>query len=75
MKKLFFVLFLALGVSYWGWGQQLGIFEFTGTSTGDNQFNAVTSQPSNGTFSTFTRVGVSWNGAANVFNSSGWNVV
>lgn len=53
---------------------QLGIYEFTGSSTGDNQFNAVTAQPTGGTFSTFTRTNVNWSSAANVFNSTAWNV-
>jgi hypothetical protein len=51
----------------------LGIYEFTGTSSGDNQLNAVTTQPSDATFSTFTRVGVQWNAGANLFNSRGWS--
>src|SRR6185437_3601338 len=42
---------------------QLGKYSFTGTSTGDNQLNAVDAQPTNSTFSTFTRTGVAWTGA------------
>lgn len=52
---------------------QLAIYEFAGTSTGDNQFNAVTAQPSNAVFSNFTRTNVDWNAGANVFNSKTWN--
>ncbi|MEI7503914.1 MAG: Ig-like domain-containing protein, partial [Paludibacter sp.] len=52
------------------WGQQLAIYEFTGTSTADNQFNSVTSQPTNATFSNFTRNGVTWVSTADLFNSS-----
>jgi autotransporter-associated beta strand protein len=48
-------------------------YGFLGTSTADNQQNAVTAQPSGGSFSTFTRTGVTWNAGANVFNSASWN--
>jgi hypothetical protein len=56
------------------WGQvQFGIYEFSGTSDGDNQLNEVTSQPAFGNFSTFTRSNVTWNQGGNVFNSRDWN--
>lgn len=51
----------------------LATYEFTGTSTGDDQFNAVTAQPANGSFSTFTRVNVTWVSTADVFKSSAWS--
>ncbi|KAB2921570.1 MAG: hypothetical protein F9K22_13560, partial [Bacteroidetes bacterium] len=51
---------------------EYGRYEFTGTSSGDNQFNSVTSQPAFGIFSSFTRTNVSWGTAADVFNSSNW---
>jgi hypothetical protein len=53
-------------------GAFTGIYEFTGVSTADNQFNAVTTQPSFGTFSTVTRTGVVWTGGSNYFNSNSW---
>jgi hypothetical protein len=34
---------------------QSAIYEFTGTSSADNQLNSVTTAPTGGTFSTFTR--------------------
>ncbi len=51
----------------------LAVYEFTGSSTGDNQFNAVTAPPENGTFGSFLRNGVTWNTGLNVFNSRGWH--
>lgn len=48
------------------------IFEFQGSSSGDNQFNFVSAQPPNAVFSTFTRNTVQWTTAANVFNSNNW---
>lgn len=48
------------------------IFEFQGSSSGDNQFNFVSAQPPNAVFSTFTRNTVQWTTAANVFNSDNW---
>jgi hypothetical protein len=51
----------------------LGIYEFTGTSSGDNQLNAVTTQPANATFSTFTRVNVTWVSTADIFKSRAWS--
>src|SRR5712675_820648 len=39
---------------------QFGIYQFTGTSSGNGQFNSVTAQPGFGTFSTFTRTGCTW---------------
>ncbi|MEK6675421.1 MAG: hypothetical protein AABZ47_07175 [Planctomycetota bacterium] len=52
----------------------LGIYEFTGTPTGDNQFNAVTQQPSVATFSTFTRRNpLQFLMGPNIFNSGSWN--
>jgi hypothetical protein len=68
----FFVIVLAL--SSISLGVDYGKYEFTGTSTGDNQFNAVTTQPYFGTFSNFTRTGVTWVAGPNVFNSSGWGI-
>lgn len=64
--------FLALAATQASKAQN-ATYAFTGNSTADNQFNAVTSQPSGGTFSTFTRTGVSWNSGNDVFNSTGWN--
>jgi hypothetical protein len=55
------------------WGQTLGIYEFTGASTDDNQFNAVSAQPAGATFSTFTRTGVNWVTGNNVFNSNNFD--
>lgn len=52
---------------------QYGIYEFTGSSTGDNQLNEVVSQPAFATFSAFTRTNVAWNAGADVFNSKDWN--
>ncbi|MDF3059613.1 MAG: hypothetical protein K0R17_3828 [Rariglobus sp.] len=52
----------------------LGTYEFTGTSTADGQFNAVTAQPTGASFSTFTRTNVNWTSTANLFNSTAWNV-
>jgi hypothetical protein len=52
-----------------------GIYEFTGTSSGDNQFNSVTTQPSYGTFSNLTRTNVTWESATDVFNSKSWNTL
>jgi hypothetical protein len=51
----------------------LGEYKFDGTSDGDNQFNHVTTQPANATFSTVVRVNVDWNGGANVFTSKNWS--
>jgi hypothetical protein len=51
----------------------LGRYEFEGTSTGDNQFNSISSPAAGVTFSDVTRVNVSWNSGANVFNSRDWN--
>ena len=48
-------------------------YDFTGTATADNQFNSVNAQPTGGTFSTFTRVGVTFTSTANVFNSTGYD--
>jgi hypothetical protein len=71
---LSFVLTLIFVVGYGGvWGQTLGIYEFTGASTADNQFNAVSAQPAGATFSTFTRTGVNWVTGNNVFNSNNFD--
>lgn len=52
----------------------IGIYEFTGTPTGDNQFNEVTQQPSTATFSTFTRRNpLQFLPGPNIFNSGSWN--
>jgi len=51
---------------------QLGKYEFPGTSTTNNQFNKVTSQPSHTTFSEFTRVGVFNSLGKDFFNTRGW---
>jgi hypothetical protein len=51
----------------------VAIFEFTGTSSENNQFNTVTVPPENGDFGPFTRVNVNWRSGANVFNSQAWN--
>jgi hypothetical protein len=53
---------------------EFGVYEFAGSSTGDNQFNEVTSQPAFGTFSAFTRTNVTWNSGADFFNSKDWNM-
>lgn len=50
------------------------IYQFTGNSTGNNQFNSITAQPTLATFSTFTRTTVTWANAANTFNSENWAV-
>ncbi len=52
---------------------QLATYEFTGASTGNNQFNDVTLQPDHGVFGSFQRVNVDWASGANVFNSKSWN--
>ncbi|HMJ46650.1 MAG TPA: hypothetical protein VK498_04940, partial [Ferruginibacter sp.] len=57
LSFIFISLLVGLSVTSFS---QIGIFTFTGTSTGDNQFNSVTTQPSGATFSTFTRTGVNW---------------
>src|SRR4051812_9093716 len=54
------------------WAQS-ATYEFTGTPNGDNQLNSVTTAPSGGTFSTFTRSGPTFNAGANVFNSTSWS--
>ena len=51
---------------------QTAIFEFTGASTADNQFNAVTTAPVGGTISNLSRTNVSWVSGANIFSSSAW---
>jgi autotransporter-associated beta strand protein len=51
---------------------QNATYAFTGASTGNNQFNAVTTQPTGGSFSTFTRTNVNWNSGNDVFNSTAW---
>ena len=66
------ILFLTL--SSRSYSQQIGIYEFTGSSTVDNQYNTVTLQPIGAVFSPFARVGVNWSGTANEFNSSSWVV-
>jgi hypothetical protein len=50
-----------------------GIYEFTGTSTADGQFNTVTEQPVSCRFSEMKRVGVAWTSAKDVFNSNSWS--
>lgn len=74
LKGILFVLFFALASINGVKGQQLAIYEFTGTSTADNQLNAVTTQPSNATFSTFTRSGINWaSGTSDMFvSTSSW---
>ena len=52
---------------------QLAIYEFTGESDGDNQFNNVTSAPTGGTFSSFTRTGVGHANGQNLFASRDWS--
>jgi hypothetical protein len=66
---------LIVMVFFWGvaLSQTLGIYEFTGASTADNQFNAVSAQPAGATFSTFTRTGVNWVTGNNVFNSNNFD--
>jgi hypothetical protein len=76
MKKfyLFFLLTFFVGFSQVGWGQvTYGIYEFTGTSNGDNQFNQVTNQPTYGSFSTFDRINVTYESGPDIFNSKSWN--
>jgi autotransporter-associated beta strand protein len=51
---------------------QTAIYEFTGTSSADNQLNSVSSAPTGGTFSTFTRTNVSWMATVDVFSSTNW---
>lgn len=64
---------LTLGVGV-AWGQTLGIYTFTGSSTGNNQFNSVTSQPSGAAFSAITRVGCNWvSSSSNVFASNNFD--
>ncbi len=68
------IIFLFLISNKFIFGQVVyGIYEFTGTSTADNQLNSVTSQPSFGNFSTITRTNVTWVSGANLFVSSAWN--
>lgn len=52
----------------------LGVYEYTGNPTGDNQFNAVTTQPVAGAFSLYTRNGdMQFARGENIFNSGSWN--
>jgi hypothetical protein len=52
----------------------LGIYEFTGTPTGNNQFNQATSPHAAGMFSSFTRSpSLAFAPGANIFNSGSWN--
>src|SRR5690242_2462047 len=64
-----------VGISNVSFAQgQFGIYNFTGTSTADGQFNAVTAQPSFGTFSNVTRTGCTWvTGFPNAWASTGWS--
>jgi hypothetical protein len=52
---------------------QIAIYEFTGGSTADNQFNEVSAQPSGATFGSFNRVNVSWNTGNDLFTSKSWS--
>jgi hypothetical protein len=72
MKSIAFALGLFVSHSLLVSGQ-IAIYEFSGSSTGDNQFNEVTAQPSGGTFSSFTRSGVTWNTGNDVFTSKSWS--
>jgi hypothetical protein len=56
-------------------GGFIGVYEFTGTSTGDGQFNTVTEQPVSCRFSQMKRVGVAWTSAKDVFNSNSWSTI
>lgn len=49
------------------------LFEFTGASSGNNQFNAPTTSLTGGTVTNFQRTNVNWEPTANLFNSSAWN--
>lgn len=52
----------------------LGIYEFTGTPTGNNQFNQVTMPHDAGNFSGFMRSpSLTFASGANIFNSGSWN--
>ena len=66
---------LAFGFLMAGASQgQNAIFEFTGNSTGPNQFNSVSAQPAGGIFSAFTRTGLTWNNTEDQFNSTGYTI-
>jgi hypothetical protein len=52
---------------------QLGIYQFTGTTTCPSSDNAVVSQPTNATFSLFSTLNTTCSSSAGVFNNSAWN--
>jgi Secretion system C-terminal sorting domain len=72
--QISFCICVLMGISNMSFAQgQFGIYQFTGTSSGNGQFNSVTAQPSFGTFSTFTRTGCTWlTGYANAWASETW---
>lgn len=75
MKTLLTIPVLLISLISVSLGQNItlrGAYEFTGNSTGDNQFNSATIFSTCGTFSNFTRTGVQWVAGANVFNSNNW---
>jgi hypothetical protein len=52
---------------------QLGIYQFTGTTTCPSSDNAVVSQPTNATFSLFSTLNTTCSSSSGVFNNSAWN--
>jgi hypothetical protein len=75
MKTFYTIFVLLISFISVSLGQNItlrGAYEFTGNSTGDNQFNAATVFSSCGIFTNFTRTGVKWVAGANEFRSSNW---
>lgn len=65
--------FLFVCITATGFGQTLGIYEFTGTGACPNQNPNITAQPSGATFSAMSNTGGVCVAANNVFNFSGWD--
>ena len=53
---------------------QLGQYTFMGIAACPVTANAVTTQPTNAVFSTFSTLGTTCSSTANVFNNSAWNL-
>jgi hypothetical protein len=77
IRLIAFCICVLTGISNLALAQaQLGIYQFTGTSAADGQFNAVTAQPAFGTFSNVTRTGCTWiTGFPNAWASRTWSNV
>ena len=73
MKRFFTLLSISI-FSFFANTQVLGVYEFTGTGACPNQNPIVTSQPTNGTYSDFTKNGVNCVVTGNVFNADNWSL-